>query len=66
MMNRGMAIAYGKSIGVRYYVKNQHGGLYGGFKDRKSALECKKKFEEDDKTNPWTKGTTKFFITMNP
>ena len=62
MMDRNSAIAYGKMVGVRYYVKNTHGGLYGGFQDRKSALEFKKRCEKEDKKNPWTNGTTKFII----
>lgn len=62
MMNQNMAISYGKRIGVRYYVKNTHGGLYGGYVNRKDALDAKKRFEIEDKSNPFTKGTTKFII----
>ena len=62
MMNRECAIQYGKSIGVKYYVKNTHGGLYGGYVSLKDAEEAKKRFEKDDKNNPWTKGTTRFYI----
>ena len=62
MMTREAAIAYGKQIGVRYYVKNTVGGLYGGFKTREAAEDAKRRFEAEDKTNPWTKGTTKFLI----
>ena len=63
MMNRAQAEAYGKRIGVRYYLKNTNGGLYGGYKTLDAAKEAKKRFEAEDKTNPWTKGTTKFLIT---
>lgn len=63
MMNKEAAIAYGKQIGVRYYVKTSTGGLIGGFTTLEAARECKSRWEKDDKTNPWTKGTTKFIIT---
>lgn len=63
MMNRAQAEAYGKRIGVRYYLKNTNGGLYGGYTTLEAAKEAKKRFEAEDKTNPWTKGTTKFLIT---
>ena len=63
MMNRAQAEAYGKRIGVRYYLKNTNGGLYGGYTTLEAAKEAKKRFEAEDKRNPWTKGTTKFLIT---
>ena len=63
MMTRAEAKAYGKRIGVRYYVKNTKGGLYGGYKTLEAAQEARKRFEAEDKENPWTKGTTKFLIT---
>lgn len=63
MMTMYGAIEYGKRIGVKYYVKNTHGGLYGGYITLKDAQEAKKKFEKEDKSNPFTKGTTKFIIT---
>ena len=63
MMTKEAAIAYGKKIKVRYYVKNTNGGLYGGYKTMEAAQEAKKRFEAEDKENPWTKGTTKFLIT---
>lgn len=63
MMNRAQAEAYGKRIVVRYYLKNTNGGLYGGYTTLEAAMEAKKRFEAEDKRNPWTKGTTKFLIT---
>ena len=63
MMNRAAAENYGKKIGVRYYMKNTTGGLYGGYKTLEAAQEAKKRFEKEDKTNPFTKGTTRFIIT---
>ena len=63
MMNRAAAEEYGKRIGVRFYLKNTNGGLYGGYKTLEAAQEAKKRFEKEDRRNPWTKGTTKFIIT---
>ena len=62
MMTRAAAEAYGKRIGVRYLVKNTHGGLYGGYKTLEAAQAEKARFEAEDKRNPWTKGTTRFLI----
>ena len=63
MMNRAAAEAYGKQIGVRYYVKNTRGGLYGGYTTLEAAQEAKKRFETEDRKNPFTKGATRFMIT---
>lgn len=63
MMNRAAAEEYGKRIGVRFYLKNTNGGLYGGYKTLEAAKEAKKRFEKEERRNPWTKGTTKFIIT---
>ena len=62
MLTKTAAIAYGKQIGVRYYVKNTLGGLYGGYTTRKAAEEAKARFEKDDRKNPFTKGKTEFVI----
>lgn len=62
MMTREAAVAYGKRIGVQYYVKNTKGGLYGGYITLENAKKAKKEFEAEDKKNPWTKGTTQFVI----
>ena len=45
MMNREQAIAYGKRIGVRYHIYNNHGCLVGGTKTREDAEAMKKRFE---------------------
>ena len=37
MMNLNEAIAYGKRIGVRYYIRNQHGCIVGGAKTLETA-----------------------------
>lgn len=58
MMNREQAVAYGKQIGVKFYVKNSLGGLLGGCTTKEAALETKRRFEADYKTNPWNKGVT--------
>ena len=62
MMNREQAISYGKRIGVRYHVFNSNGCLVGGTKTREDAEAMKKRFEIDDRKNPWTRGTTRFVI----
>lgn len=62
MMTRVQAEAYGKRIGVRYYLKSTTGGLFGGYKTREAAQEAKKRFEAEDRMNPWAKGTTRFLI----
>ena len=62
MMNLQQAIAYGKSSGVKYYVYNDHDCLLGGTQTKEEAEAMKKRFEIEDKRNPWTKGTTQFYI----
>ena len=62
MMNLQQAIAYGKTIGVKYYVYNDCDCLMGGTQTLEEAEAMKKRFEIEDKKNPWTKGTTKFYI----
>ena len=62
MMNREQAIAYGKHIGVRYHIYNSRGCLVGGTKTREDAEAMKKRFEKEDRSNPWTRGTTRFEI----
>lgn len=41
MMNKKQAIAYGKKIGCKFYVKNGNGGLLGGFTTLEAAKRCK-------------------------
>lgn len=62
MMSKAAAIEYGKRIGVRFYVMNTNGGLYEGCQTREEAEAAKKRWEKEDKRNPWTKGTTQFVI----
>ena len=62
MMTLNQAIAYGNSIGVKYYVRNDRDCIMGGTKTLEQAREMKKDFEIEDKENPWTKGTTRFYI----
>ena len=61
-MTKDQAIEYGKRVGVRYYIYNSYGCLVGGAKTLDQAQEMKRRFEADDRTNPWTKGTTRFEI----
>ena len=62
MMNREQAIAYGKHIGLRYHIYNRNGCLVGGTKTLEQAQEMKRRFEIEDRRNPWTNGTTRFEI----
>ena len=62
MMNLNQAIAYGKRIGVRFYVLNDNDCIMGGTQTLEQAEAMKKRFEIEDKKNPWTKGTTRFYI----
>lgn len=62
MLNLEQAIEYGKRVGVRYYVKNDAGYIMGGTKTLEQAEAMKRRFEADDRQNPWTKGTTRFCI----
>ena len=62
MMNRNQAIAYGRHIGVRYHIFNDKGCLVGGTKTREDAEAMKRRFEAEDRRNPWTRGTTRFEI----
>jgi hypothetical protein len=63
MFTKAGAIQYGKRVGVRFYLKNDRGGLYGGYKTREQAEDAKRAREAEDRRNPWTKGKTKFIIT---
>lgn len=56
MMNRIQAVAYGRQIGVKYYVKNSNGGLLGGFTTLAAAQKCKAENERRLKRDPWNKG----------
>lgn len=55
MMTRAAAEAYGKRIGCKYYLYNEHGGLLGGYKTREAAEAGKKRFEKEYETDPWNK-----------
>ena len=62
MMNRKQATAYGKRIGVRYHVYNSNGYLVGGTKTLEQAQAMKRRFEIEERNNPFTGGTTRFEI----
>ena len=62
MMNLEQAIAYEKSVGVKYYVYNDRYCIMGGTQTLEQAEAMKKRYEIEDKKNPWTKGTTRFYI----
>ena len=61
MMNLNQAVAYGKRVGVKFYVRNSNGGLMGGTKTRKQAQAMKKEFEERYKNDTFNKDL-KFYI----
>lgn len=58
MMNKEQAIAYGKRIGVKFYVMNSNGGLLGGYTTREAAEEARQRFQREYNHNPWNKGMT--------
>ena len=62
MMNRNQAIAYGKHIGVRWHIYNSNGCLVGGTKTLEQAQAMKRRFEIEERSNPWTHGKTRFEI----
>ena len=61
-MNLAMAIEHGKRVGVRFYVMNDKNCIMGGTQTREQAEDMKLRFEAADRTNPWTKGNTRFYI----
>lgn len=62
MLNLNQAIEHGKRVGVRFYVMNDKNCVMGGTQTREQAEEMKRRFEMEDRRNPWTKGTTRFYI----
>ena len=48
MMNLNQAIAYGKRIGVRFYVLNDNDCIMGGTQTLEQAEAMKKRFEIED------------------
>ena len=62
MMNREQAIAYGRHIGVRWHIYNSNGCLVGGTKTLEQGQAMKRRFEIEERSNPWTHGTTRFEI----
>ena len=62
MWNKEQAIRSGKQVGVRYHIYNNFGCLMGGTKTMEQAVEMKRRFEMEDRCNPWTQGSTHFEI----
>lgn len=52
-MNLQEAIAYGKRTGVKYYVRNDHGGLIGGTKTYEQAVDMKNRYEAEMANDPF-------------
>lgn len=61
-MNKEQAIAYGKRMGVKYYVKNSLGGLLGGTKTYEQAVEMKSRREAEMANDPFAPSDLKVFI----
>ena len=62
MLNLTQAIEHGKRVGVRFYLMNDKNCIMGGTQTLEQAEDMKRRFEADDRRNPWTKGTIRFFI----
>lgn len=62
MMNKKQAVAYGKRNGVKYYVKNSLGGLFGGTKTYEQAVEMKARWEKEAANDPFAPSDLKVFI----
>ena len=62
MLNLTQAIEHGKRVGVRFYVMNDANCVMGGTHTLEQAEDMKRRFEAADRRNPWTKGTTRFYI----
>lgn len=56
MMNREQAIAYGKTVGVKFYVKNINGGLIAGYTTREEAEKKAAEQNEVYAMHPWYRG----------
>jgi hypothetical protein len=41
-------------------VKNNKGGLYGGFKSKEAAEACRRRWEREEGNNPWNFGLIVF------
>ena len=62
MMSKSQAVAYGKRNGIRYYVKNSLGGLFGGTKTYEQAVEMKSRWEVEVANDPFAPSDLKVFI----
>ena len=62
MMTLQQALAYGRQVGVRYYVVTQNGAVYGGATTREYAEEMKRRFERENRNNPFLDEPLRFEI----
>lgn len=63
-MNREQAIAYGKTVGVKFCVRNNNGGLIAGYTTREEAERKAAEENEAYATHPWYKGADlKAYVT---
>lgn len=61
-MNKKQAIAYGKRNGVKYYVKNSLGGLFGGTNTYEQAVAMERRWEAEVANDPFAPSDIKVFI----
>ena len=62
MMNLQQALWHGRRVGVRYYVRNSAGCIVGGAQTLEQAQAMKKRFETEERRNPFTGGRTTFTV----
>ena len=64
MMSLNGAIAYGKRIGVQFYVISNKNTIYAGTQTYDQAVEKKRKYEEEERLhpNPWEKNPITFRV----
>lgn len=61
-MNLQEAIAYGKRTGVKYYVRNSHGGLVGGTVTYEQAVDMKNRYEAKMAHDPFDPGLKAYVV----
>ena len=62
MLTLKQALDHGRQVGVRFLVYNSYGAIVAGATTREVAEQLAKKHRREDRHNPWTRGTTQFFV----
>lgn len=62
MMTRRQAERYGKALGCKFYVRGSTGGLFGVFKTREAAEDCKRRQEKMLRESPWDCSNIKIYV----